>query len=146
MIWATSITDASFDHETHAAAWAAWIRVDGLRESIKEHGAFRETPAGVNEAELYAALNGVWLAVNRGFAHAVLVQTDSLAVVQAVNRKHRLYTDTFYDSLRDAGLHKVTLKARHVKGHTAIGDARSWVNRWCDKHAKQTMRQQRTAV
>jgi len=35
------------------------------------------------------------------------------------------------------------VRAKHVKGHTTVADARSWCNRWADKEAKRHMRAQR---
>lgn len=146
MIWATSITDASFDSNTKAAAWAAWIRVDGRSTTIKEHGLFKIPIQDANHAELYAALNGIWLAVNVGRAQVVLAQTDSMAVCHAIWGKHRIYTDILKAQLQATGLSGINLKARHVPGHSGGKDARSWVNEWCDTKAGLAMREQRKSI
>jgi len=40
-------------------------------------------------------------------------------------------------------LYGVRVTTRHVKGHTSNPDARSYVNRWCDREAKKHMREGR---
>lgn len=142
MIWATSITDASFCPQSRAGAWAAWIRVDGVRETIKRHGLFSQPPENVNYAEMMAALNGVWLSARAG-AQAVMIQTDSMSAVAAAEGRHRLYSEWWREQMVAAGISHIILKPRHVKGHTAIKDARSYVNRWCDAKALQLMRKSR---
>jgi len=37
----------------------------------------------------------------------------------------------------------VIVTLRHVKAHTKVSDARSFVNRWCDKQAKKQLRESR---
>jgi ribonuclease HI len=134
--WATVITDASFCHITKKAGWAAWIRVDGLREPIKAYGSFKRKVSTSINAEKMAAINGVYLAVKHG-ADAVLLQSDCLSVVHLIDgttKKQSLKTE--WDGLlRQAGVSGVLLSAKHVRGHTKIDDARSYVNRWCDTHA-----------
>lgn len=143
MTSATVITDASFCSETRAAGWAAYIRIDGVPEPVKAYAAFREPLINSAEAELLAAVNGLWLARQHGAEH-LLLQTDCLAVVHLINRKyrgrrwklHRVLVAAFADK----GLDLVAVTARHVKGHSGVKDARSYVNRWCDRHAKAAMR------
>lgn len=38
------------------------------------------------------------------------------------------------------GLIMPNYELRHVKAHSKVNDARSWVNDWCDKEAKKWMR------
>jgi hypothetical protein len=40
------------------------------------------------------------------------------------------------------GLIPPRIQFRHVKAHTRAQDARSWVNRWCDREAKIKMREE----
>lgn len=146
MIWATSITDASFCPNTKASAWAAWVKVDGILAPIKRHGYFKVPVAHSEQAELYAALIGIWFAKEHN-ALGVLVQTDCISVVDAINGVARKGStlETYHREMAEKGLTHLTLKARHVKGHTAMPDARSWINRWCDQAAGQLMREQRAA-
>lgn len=143
MTAATSITDAGFCPRLRIGSYAAWVRVDGVSRPIRMSGVLRSITTSSNEAELYAALCGVWAAHRHG-ATRVLVQTDSFAVVQAVRRQHRLYTDVLYAGL-EAHCPGVTLTAKHVKGHTDDPSARSWVNRWCDEQCRFHLTKERSA-
>jgi len=143
---ATVITDASFCPETKAAGWACWIRIDGRETPIKHYGSLKVPVSAAHEAEMLAALNGLWLAYKYG-ATSALLQTDCLAVVNAISgaQNHRKIRARWVEKLAACGLTQFPIRARHVKGHTRIQDARSYVNRWCDAHAKQSMREQRSA-
>ena len=144
MISATVITDASFCHETRAAGWAAHVQVDTMSGPVRMSAAFRDTPANSAEAELLAAVNGLWLATQRG-AEQFLLQTDCLAVVTIVNGRSRkgLLRFRFAAACEAVGIDPMIVTARHVRGHSGVLDARSHVNRWCDRHAKTAMRHQR---
>ena len=137
MIWATVITDASFSNIDKSAGWAAWINVDGLGHSIKRYSSFSRGVATSLEAEAKAVINGVWLAKMYG-AEAVLVQTDCMTVVHLIDgttkKAHRLIRQWNTWKL-EACIQDVLIRAKHVKGHTQTKDARSYVNRWCDKMA-----------
>lgn len=134
---ATVITDASFCLKTRYAGWAVWIVLDG-GERIKKYGAFKSKPQGSNEAEWWAALNGVFLACKHG-ATEILLQSDNTYVIDRINKKPS-YHNKFLEK-RD--INDVLIMARHVKGHTQRQDARSYVNRWCDHNARTAMRQKR---
>ena len=138
MIWATVITDASFCHKTKAAGWAAWIRIDGRKEPIKQYSSFSKKPQNSQEAEIKAAINGAFLAKKNG-ADAVLIQSDCMAVVDLVNRKTKkpAVIMRWRNWLADAGIADLPMFAKHVKGHTTVKDARSFVNRWCDAKANE---------
>lgn len=144
MITATVITDASFCHETRAAGWAAHVRVDTIVNPVKMYAAFKNTPENSAEAELLAAVNGLWMATRRG-AGRLLLQTDCISVVTIVNGWSRRgpLRHKFAAACEAAGLDPRVVTARHVKGHSGVMDARSHVNRWCDRHAKAAMRHQR---
>lgn len=142
------ITDASFSKvkgKTYAG-WAAWLRVDGISEPIKRGGAITRVPVqNSTTAEVFAAVNGVYLAKHYG-ATRILLQTDCLAVVAAINGTARPGAPTsalVSAAMGHAGIENVLVQARHVKGHTNDPAARSWVNRWCDSEAKRHMRRVR---
>ena len=147
MTRATIITDASFCHKTKAAGWAAWIRIDGLPEPIKRYAEFRQPVNSAQEAEMLAAINGLWLAAQHGVTVA-LVQTDCLAVVHMLNgqTKNSGLRDDFTRAMAKAGVLHVNYSGRHVRGHTQTADARSYVNRWCDAQAKTAMKRQRASA
>ena len=103
-------------------------------------GMFRSRPTNSGLAELQAVLNGIWLAYQNG-AKEILVQTDCMSVVHAVQGMGayaRLYLNAKAEHFPAA-----VVRAKHVKGHTQVADARSWCNRWCDRNAKEQMRKQR---
>jgi ribonuclease HI len=143
---ATVITDASFCAETKASGWAAWIRIDGHPAPIKAYGSFKAPVDSATDAELLAALNGLWLAHRHG-ATSALLQTDCLAVVEACShpRRQKKVREKWLAGLEHCALGGFPVAARHVRGHTRTQDARSYVNRWCDKHAKRSMREARSA-
>lgn len=144
---ATVITDASFCPKTKAAGWAAWVRVDGISEPIKRYGAFKEPVASARDAEMLAAINGVFIAAKVG-ATQVLVQTDCLAVVHMFEgvTVQQAIKDAFTRAQAKAGILGLKVSAKHVKGHSSDPASRSWVNRWCDEQAGKEMRAYRAEL
>jgi ribonuclease HI len=136
---ATVIADASFCSQSKSGGWACWIAYDGGVKG-KHSGLFRSNPADSSEAELNAVLNGLRLAYQNG-ARNILVQTDCLAIVHAVNGQNKFAAK--YREAKIAHFPLACIRAKHVKGHTRTEDARSWCNRWCDTEAKKHMRRQR---
>jgi len=147
---ATVICDASWCPTSRAGGWAVWINVnypDGRHERIKDSGNFRTRPRGSEHAEQVACMIGIFLAVQKG-AERLLVQNDCLNVVRtrgstASPRKRAEYLEAeekYWPHLRGC------IEWRHVKGHTAGDDSRTWVNNWCDTEAKRHMRKQRNAT
>jgi len=147
MRYATVITDASHCGETDAAGWAAYIRVDGQRAPIKAHGMFRQPVTDSTKAEMLASINGLWLA-EKGGAETMLLQTDCLAVVNLINGNVRdsPLRMLFIDACEYACINPANVRARHVRGHTQVRDARSHVNRWCDRYARKAMRRMRAEL
>jgi ribonuclease HI len=149
MINATVICDASFrqvKHEAAHAGWAAWIKGDG-GIAVKGYGILTATPPqpmNSTIAEMYAALNGMWLAAKAG-ADVVLVRSDCMTVVQAIDGqlKKQYLIDLWGNSLHAHGMSHLQVKGRHVKGHGKVSNPATWVNDWCDKHAKFAQHQSR---
>lgn len=129
----TVIADASFCPQTRAGGWAAWLTSDKGR---KQHaGCFHDLPKSPTEAELWAVLNGIWLAFELGATH-ILIQSDCTGALKLID-----------DGIPELSLFAgVFIRTKHVKGHTQTKDARSYVNRWCDSEAKKHMRKQRTLL
>jgi ribonuclease HI len=138
VIWATVITDASYCHKTNRGGWAAWIRIDGRSEPIKKYGSFKRNLPNSTDAEKKAALNGMVIAKAYG-ADAILLQTDCLSVVHLIDgtTKKRKLIDEWTRYLASCGLLAMTIKGRHVKGHTKKTEPRFFVNRWCDEKANE---------
>lgn len=135
----TVITDASFCPDTFVGGWAAWIAMpNGIK--LKRYGALKENPLNSTDAEFKAAINGIVLAVRQG-ATNILLQSDCINVVKAINEQEVKLSATLAENSVDVS--RIKLIARHVKGHTVLTGARYFVNRWCDKMAKLSMREKR---
>ena len=142
MIKATVISDASHCPRLKVGGWAAWVRVDNFRIPIKGYGVIKGNPSDATVAEIYAALNGVWLATQYG-AQDILLQTDCLAVVNLVKMtaKSERIIRIWREAIDHAWYRKVkNLDARHVPGHREIHNAATFVQDWCDQHAGKAMR------
>ena len=142
---ATVITDASYHPDTKAGGWAAWVKGDGGM-------VFRQSgplPEAVNStvAEVMAAANGVFLAANGG-ATQILLQSDCMAVIHLIQGKTQSprILEVWARLMSFTCMRGVVVTARHVKGHGTIKDARTWVNDWCDRHARTHMERMRGNV
>lgn len=140
---ATVITDASFCPTTRAAGFGAWVTLDnagGPPRRIKKGGRLNKPPQSSEGAEFYAAMNGIWYAYQAG-ARDILLQTDNMGVVSVINcTTVKSPLRSVYADIRLAHFQGATIRAKHVKGHTNVQDARSFVNRWCDEVAGKHMR------
>jgi len=154
MTRATVISDASFYQGSRLdlrqgivrgpfAGWAAWVRVDNKPEAVKGFGVLKKCDTSA-EAEVYAVLNGVWLAARAG-AKIILVRTDCMAVIHLIEGKTRAerMLSIWDDAFAREDMKGLTVSGRHVKGHGQINNAASYVNDWCDKHAGIAMRKSR---
>lgn len=143
MTFATVITDASFCPRTKSAAWAAWVRCDGVDHAIKAAGGLRRAEKS-DEAEKQASLNGIVVAKKFG-ATRVLLQTDCMATVHLIQgvTKNASIIKAWNDLLRQAGLEGFPIYVRHVKAHSGVDDPRSFANEWCDKVANKVRRGKR---
>ena len=139
------ITDASYDPVTKAGGWAAWITSDLGRAQCS--GQFKTLFDNAAQAELGAAINGLCAAQLRFRPTHVLLQTDCLAVVEVTNtsslHNSQAHLASMWRQAKATYFPDLAITARHVKGHTSVNDARSYCNRWCDKHAKRHMRTHR---
>ena len=138
VIWATVITDASYCHKSKKGGWASWIKIDGRVEAVRKYGSFKSRLPNSLEAEKRAALNGMTIAKSYG-AEGILLQTDCLSVIHLVDgtTKQKKLIDEWIKLLSSCGLLGLTIKGRHVKGHTNKSEPRFFVNRWCDKKANE---------
>lgn len=144
-IIATAITDASFYEKGRPpkqecfGGWAAYVRIDGNPQPRKGYGVIHSPDRLLTSttAEMFAAINGIWLAKKYG-AQEVLIRSDCMAVIGAVtggnlsDKMKRIWLE----ALSHADCSDMALRAYHVRGHTEAKDAASWVNDWCDRHAR----------
>lgn len=149
MLTATVVCDASFwecrERGLRAAGWAAWVRVDGVPYALQNGGQLRAAPECSASAELYAAMNGIFMARRMG-ALSVLIRSDCLAVVNLIN-KGRTPSARLQALFLACAAHPVITGGRyravHVKAHTAGLKRAEWVNNWCDDTARKHMARQR---
>lgn len=139
---ATVIPDASFCPIKKVGGWAAWASIDGYQRPVKGFGTFKTDLPTSTYAEVYAALNGVWLAARRG-ATRILVRSDCRAVEYLINGTisatdlRRVWTK----ALAAKELQDVVLESRWIKGHgSPQRSSAAYVNDWCDRNAKAAMK------
>ena len=143
VVTATVLPDASYCPKKQVGGWAAWARVDGVDGPIKGYGTIGSHYMPTSTyAEIYAALNGIWLACKYG-AVEVLVRSDCMAVQHIINGeiKNPDIARTWVDGLthlRSLGF-QPTLLTRHVKGHGEITSAAAYVNHWADRKSRLAM-------
>lgn len=150
--------DASFDAKTGAAGWGAWVKADG-EESVTRGGTLRQTTANSTHAELCAIANALAVASLMGVLDGhVMIQSDCLEALGAIRKtigaadrpaaggapapaRRRNLPKAFLPVIKVISdqLCGLTVSVRHVKGHQD-GGGRQWVNRACDRLAKDGMR------
>lgn len=125
----TLISDASWCPFTKAGGWAVWlvINIGGVVTRVKRHGQFKELPESPEEAEIWSLRNGLHLA-RKHPVKVILAQSDCQGALRILREEQ---PDVVF---------------KHVKGHTNVEDARSWVNRWCDEKAKAHMVKRRKQI
>lgn len=145
-LFATVISDASWCPETRAAGYACWVVCNGDR--IRDAGPIPFAPETSNDAEIYALRRGVELARQSFKASALLLQSDCVGALHRFGlyggQKKSRYTPISRTAMKDHFLgEEFKVMCKHVKGHTNNPDARSYVNRWCDKEAGRFMKMER---
>jgi len=139
----TIFSDASHSIERQSAGWAVWMKCGGQKWT--GYAPFKEFPKDCLTAELYAAINGVCAATRLFAPSRIHLVSDCKYVLQRLGGEHpvREWEDGAFAIYGTAteGL-RVTLK--HVKAHTSLNrkgvQPRTFVNAWCDEHAKKAMR------
>lgn len=136
----TIVTDASYCGKTKIAGWAAWIVCNNIR--YKQFAAFNDVCQTSNEAEIKAAINGIYLA-RKFFPYATKFHlvVDSKAIIHIVESKK----DKWWDLMKKTSENK-DIVAKHVKAHSNGETRRILANRWCDKQARIAMKKKRKNV
>ena len=143
-------TDASRDPETGISGWACWIKSSDFL--IKESGQMDGSTPTSSVAEAHAlseALELVDLLIDtqpyidylRSKKKVLLhINTDSMWVIRGLLRE--IENSKYQPVLEhlDELTEQYKISPKHVKAHSGLGDARSWVNDWCDKQARAQMR------
>lgn len=138
-------TDASFHPKYKVGAYAFWSVCNGFR--VQNAGYFNDLCKDPDDAEMKCIINAVYktLKTSSGLKR-IIVNTDSMNSIRVFEhekkgirrynlqwaKKHREQLKSIIKSYKTP----VEIEFRHVKAHTGKNDARSYVNEWCDTHAK----------
>lgn len=142
-------TDASFCPITKSGGWAFYIVCDSFK--IKKSGNFKALCTDSLDAELRCIGNAITELLSlKEFPKLsyLYCNTDCKNAIRIINTRETELGEIIkanWDSLASA-LGVNTKKFRHVKAHSSVNDARSFVNEWCDKEAKKFMRSQREQI
>lgn len=144
----TIITDASVDHTVGTGGYGFWAV--SKRGKYAGQGVFGCRVESSNAAEMMAIVNAIHIALRKGVVHPgddILVQTDSMHAISHFSgvRKKNSQAAIKYRPLVDrlnalTMTENLSIKFRHVKGHTRSGDKRSKAQRMADKRARAAMR------
>ena len=142
-------TDASFSHNHKRGSFAFWIVSN--RFKILKAGIIRKTVLRPEMAEAMCIINALHILCNENLDDVtrIIINTDCLNAVYILRndkeqiRKYRLkwgleLRDTFNKRYKHI---KSKIEFRHVKAHSGVQDARSYVNEWCDRNAKLQLKQ-----
>lgn len=139
-------TDASFHSSFKVGAYAFWI-VSNLGK-VLHCGALRDKVNSPTEAETKCIINALvtlkkqnWQGISK-----IIINTDSLNSIYILEKhseeiiKYRLkFGGVLRNEYNKIKIHLPPIEFRHVKAHKSTKTARSWVNDWCDKKAKEML-------
>jgi ribonuclease HI len=164
----TLFSDASLCHQSRVGGWAAWLKSD--RGAMRLGAPFAVKVSDTSLAEAMAVVNALSCGIRDGLIleqDVVLVQTDNNAVMTILDgtarrratptakRRRKLSWSELRNDVRErngeieaiaavyarlVASRALVIRWRHVKGHRGTIDARSAVNTYCDKVAKDHMR------
>ena len=155
-------SDASGSHHHQSAGYGFWAKGDE-RHSICGGGSFREYSKPPHIIELLGIANALSICDRHGYFRdedkRATIQCDSLhalriikstvpgAVALRVNKKQQIQNIKFKGRKEEKDAveliqmiqakHGLEIQLKHVKGHTSGGDGRHFVNRLCDRLAKE---------
>ncbi len=164
-------TDASHCPSTGAAGWGAWAKCNLWSSGALFGGGFKSLLSASHEAELCAIANAMHVLGAGGHLSGVtvlMIQSDNLRALGLVKaRVPRAAIRNHADGAKVPDLTRVVLSEaeqkglgiiesestkggfsihlRHVRGHRR-GPSRQWVNRQCDRIAKQHMYERRGRI
>lgn len=146
----TLFVDASFCPEIKGAGWGAWVRddVNSGKTYGDEIGVMEGDYACSGYAELIAVAQAIKKGYNLGYIPQgclLVIRTDCLQVVQLFEGDYRKPKQKWLEVYRAVSkalkARDIVIRMDHVGGHGKDGcRKRSWVNKQCDKIAKQNMR------
>jgi hypothetical protein len=138
-------TDASFSKFHKRGSFAFWIVCNDFK--IIKSGILRKKVSTPSVAEFKCIINAFHILYNENLKNVskIIVNTDCLNVIHIINND-KFYISRYrlsyllelikpYKNLISK-YPEIKIEFRHVKAHTGVNNARSWVNEWCDTHAK----------
>lgn len=137
-------TDASFHHGFKVSGYAYYIKSDLF--TFTGGGNFNKMkPKNSEEAEIMAignALHRLLKMENLPLSKWLVVNSDSMFGMNKIRKASTPLGVMVSDMFIELGkrLHCKHSELRHVKSHSGVNDARSWVNEFCDKEAKKYMK------
>lgn len=148
----TIIVDASHCSNTLAGGYGFWVA--SQRGCFAGGGSFKESIPHSRCAEICAIVNAFHSGVSQGRilpGDEVLIQNDCLSAIDFLQDPcskggHPLEKKAaeLFSGIMSTG--KVTVRFRHVKGHTSTRDHRSKSQSICDLVAKKHMREARAKI
>lgn len=161
----TLFVDASHCPNSHAAGYGAWAIQDGWEKGKVFGGRISKEVVNSGEAEVCGIVEAVkYLRAHKLMGdNTLMIQSDSHRALQLVIlalphteiKQHKDSKDWGMSNIRptpaeqwaitqltnDLGL-MAFIYVRHIKGHSD-GDGRNWVNRQCDRVAREQMYKER---
>lgn len=144
-------TDASYHAHIKRGSYAFWAVCNDFR--LCKYGVFREDIMDPTEAEIKAIINAVYVCLKQRCAQItrIIINTDCLFVKlgwegwKGLGNKAKAKWRPLIQKLRricNEYNHNLSAKVevRHVKAHDNTDTARNWVNEWCDKKAKEAIK------
>lgn len=150
----TVCSDASVSDKHKVAAWACYVRTQGVL--VKTGGILKTPISSSNVAERTGIANALWIANEKTDLTQLklIVYCDNIMamkMVKVTNKTGRLKRasrehNEFFEKNILPYLEKArSYELRHVKGHLKMTkwdsvSKRNFMNRWCDKHARSLLR------
>lgn len=140
-------TDASFIEGF--GGYAFWIVCNEFK--VLKSGVLRDKVKRPEIAEFKCIINSLHILFKNDCKNVskIIINTDCMNVIHCLSynqkminrynlkKEFTLLTAKFYRLLKGKN---IDVEFRHVKSHTGINDARSYVNEWCDREAKKYAR------
>lgn len=140
----TIMVDASWCQETKMAGYSAWLASDRLRTRFD--GFINQQVSQAMVAEAMAIVNAIVAAMTNGVAKqgdTILVRTDCQAAIQLFEKRRTpkvgddlLTLKVFNMKVERFG---ISVRFKHIKGHTDSKDRAALSNNACDKRAKEQL-------
>lgn len=142
------MVDASHCPDTKVAGYGVWVASQRGKRAFD--GAFKTTIDNATIAEMAAITNALYMGIKSGLIVSwdeVLVQTDCIAAILAFtgarNPAHSEERKIIDKQKELIVLYDITVRFKHVKGHSDNPGNRYVSNNICDRKAKTNMRNAR---